>query len=206
MKKVVLMEYFDVNCYIVDYQDSCFVIDPGCCITTLKKEIGDLKVVGILLTHGHADHTDLIGEFNCPIYIHEADIELLKNPNISCHAFFGIKPKFDYKKLDIHPLRDGDVIPFFDREFKVIYTPGHTIGSVSYLYRDKLFSGDTLFYHSIGRTDLPTGNPSLMKSSVNNLIDTLDDTISVYPGHDRNTTIKEERKNNPYYSGKKRNL
>lgn len=198
MEIINLGPVFFTNCYIENGIDKCFIVDPGSNINLIKSKL-TLPVEFVLLTHGHMDHIDMIGEFDCPIYIHELDYEKLKNIDNSLYSSFGTKPKYDFSKLNIKKVKNGDLIPFNNTFIKVISTPGHTNGSVCYLYKDKLYSGDTLFKCSMGRTDFPTGNESDMKKSLVSLIDSLDDKIRVYPGHGEHTTIHDERLNNDYY-------
>lgn len=199
MKKIQLNGLIQSNCYILDKENECFIIDPGSDYESILKEIGDLKVIGILLTHGHFDHVDMIGFFNVPIYIHKNDDILLKRKELSLHTAFNLEPSYYYPNLKIVKLNDGDEIPFQDEKIKVIHTPGHTAGSACFLYRNKLFSGDTLFRNAIGRTDFPTGSELEMKASIINLLSILNENTKVYPGHDENTTVKEEKEKNPYY-------
>ena len=107
---------------------------------------------------------------------------------------FSSKP---VKKIDIE-LSDGDEIKFGSESLKVMHTPGHTTGSVTLIGGKHAFCGDTVFYESIGRTDLPTGNHQKLIESIHNQLMVLDDNIEVYPGHGRPTTIGHERQSNPY--------
>lgn len=194
MKTLHLNGIIDVNCYIIEVEDGVYVIDPGSDREVLADALKDLKVKGVLLTHGHADHIGCLDLFNCPIYLHELEKPMLFDDSINCFKMLRCKPEFNPYKLDIRTIKDQEEID----GIKIIHTPGHTRGSVSYLYKNKLFSGDTLFKLSIGRTDLPTGSIKDMKLSIKKLME-LDDNIMVYPGHDEKTTIKMERQNNPYY-------
>ncbi len=194
MEKIVLDGLISVNCYILDTSKGTYIIDPGSDKNKLIEKTKNLDIKGVLLTHGHMDHVDQIGLFNCPIYISEIELPLLLDNTLNCYSFLNAKPSFDINKLNIITVKDGDMID----DILVISTPGHTRGSVSYLYKQKLFSGDTLFNKSIGRTDLPTGNNAQMKQSILKLME-LSDLIKVYPGHDENTTIKSERQENSYY-------
>lgn len=203
MKKIVV-GLLEENCYIIDNNLDCVVIDPGGDYDKIKKEIGNLNIKYVLLTHGHLDHIDCIDKFDCPIYVHELDYEKLYDDILAGYYHMDMKRGYDPKKVNVIKIKDNDSIPFNDFEFRVIHTPGHTNGSVCYLYKDKLFSGDTLFKESIGRYDLPTGNYKDIKHSIVKLIDMLDDRIKVYPGHGDNTTIHDERKNNEFYKYYKR--
>jgi glyoxylase-like metal-dependent hydrolase (beta-lactamase superfamily II) len=112
---------------------------------------------------------------------------------------FGIKRPFKKEELSFIFVQDKFRIPFIDKFIDVIHTPGHTEGSVCYLYDNKLYSGDTLFKESIGRTDFPGGNSKKMRDSIIKLFKLVNDETKVYPGHDEQTDIKHEKKYNAYY-------
>ncbi len=176
--------------------DCCVIIDPSHDHKAIDDAIDGRKLVGILLTHAHADHVDLIGEFNAPIYMHEADAHLL-----FADEYNGYEPKkHPYKRKDLtfHFVRDGDLIPLADQHIKVIHTPGHTAGSVSFLHQGRLFSGDTLFKEDVGRHDLYSGSLSSIRKSIIKLCN-LPGHTKVYPGHDDFTIIRDEKKRNLYY-------
>ena len=185
------------NTYVLtDSSNRCVVIDPSVVDAIRYIEDNKLKLVGILLTHGHFDHIrvvdKLVEKYHVPFFINEHDEKLLKEPKLNCSDSFcrndivvKSTPKF---------IKDGDVLGLFEYPIKVIETPFHTMGSVCfYLEGEKvLFSGDSLFYGSVGRMDLPTSNPSLFSKSLAKLM-SLDDSVVVYPGHGEKTTIKNER-------------
>ena len=188
------------NCYIVFDEDSkeTMVIDPAGDIDEIIKMIGILKgnLKYIYLTHCHGDHIAGVSELKekCggKILIHRFDSEGLNNVNINLSKIIDLPPI----ELEADSrLDDNDLIHLGNLEFKVIHTPGHTKGSSS-LYCEKeecLFSGDTLFRGTWGRTDLPTGSIiDIMNSITNKLLKLPDDTI-VYPGHGKPTIIKEEK-------------
>lgn len=193
------------NCYIV--KDSatgeCAVIDPGEFTNRLDKElamIGYDKIKLILLTHSHFDHIGGVKQLadktggKAEIALSEKEIPYLNNPLFNLSKYFNsVLP--DTIKADI-ALHDGDRLTLGDSIIKVISTPGHTCGSVCFVCDDKIFSGDTLFYMSHGRTDFPTGNESEMLASLRRLAD-LPGNYTVYPGHDCATELDFERKNNP---------
>jgi glyoxylase-like metal-dependent hydrolase (beta-lactamase superfamily II) len=182
--------------YLVCRFGVCFLVDPAQKVDDIKKELADQKLAAILITHAHNDHIDLIGEFDAPIYIHKEDAHLLFEDKYN-----GYHPKsHPYKKKDINLIlvEHGTRIPFADHFIEVIHTPGHTKGSVSYLYQDKLFTGDTLFKESVGRHDLYSGNLSDLKKSILQLMK-LSAHIKIYPGHDEMTSIRYEQKTNPFY-------
>lgn len=182
--------------YLICRFGVCFLVDPASQLDDIKKEIGGNRLEMILLTHAHQDHIDLIGEFDVPIYIHKNDAHLLFEDQYN-----GYYPKthpFKKKDLNLKLINDKDKIPFADGFIDVFHTPGHTKGSVSFLYQDKLFTGDTLFAGSVGRHDLYSGNLSELKKSVLDLL-SLPGQTKIYPGHDEQTTVRQEQKNNPFY-------
>ncbi len=188
------------NCYIVEDEESkeTMVIDPG---AEPEKIIDMLDVLGvdklkyIYLTHCHGDHFGGILELKAKkggkVIIHRADAEGLYNPSISLTYYIGMD---DIELKADSRLDEGDIIHLGKLEFKVIHTPGHTKGgSCIYCEKEKLlFSGDTLFKGTWGRTDLPTASfPDIISSITNKLMALPDDTI-VYPGHGKITRIKDE--------------
>lgn len=202
MEKIVLNGDIEVNCYIIDDNNECFLIDPGCNSSAIKQIIEDKKLVlkGILLTHGHFDHIGAIGDFNVPVYIHKDDYPCLLSADTSAFSWFGKKLPFDVEKLQVKLLEHEDTIQLGKKAIKVIHTPGHTCGSVCYLLDNELYSGDTLFRCGVGRWDLTTGNILQLKKSIINLLNSLDDSVLVYPGHDDETIIGFEKQYNPYYN------
>lgn len=176
------------------------IVDPGGDAPALISAIcqNGVKVVAILLTHGHFDHIlalDEIKDFTkAPVYIHEYDNVCLGNTIFSLMSMAGRSDTFD--DADVK-LQDGDEIKIGNSTIKVIHTPGHTTGSVCYMTDAGLVSGDTLFYDSIGRTDFPGGDYNTIASSIRSLYKLNGDTV-VYPGHGGTTTIERERKFNMF--------
>ena len=180
----------------------CFVVDPGFYDENLAKALQGAGVETlryILLTHGHYDHIlgvrSLKDRFGGEVVIFESEAQFLADDSLSLmKPFCGLLPKI---RTADRLVRDGDSLPFGDGEIRVLHTPGHTSGSVCYLLGDLLFTGDTLFCESIGRTDLPTGDWRTLMRSVRRLA-ALDGDFKVLPGHMETSTLDSERKNNPY--------
>lgn len=153
----------------------------------------------ILLTHGHFDHVLGVNYFrnknNCKVLVHEDDKILLDSMK-EFAARFGLPP-VEIQTIDGY-ISENDIIQFADNEIKVIHTPGHTQGCVCYLIDDMIFTGDTLFYECVGRTDLPGGSFEQIKSSIKEKLFTLDENIKVYPGHGPSSTIGHEKNNNKF--------
>lgn len=188
------------NCYIVEDEESkeTMVIDPGGeadKIIDMLNTLGIDKLKYIYLTHCHGDHFGAILEVKAKkggkVLIHRDDAEGLYNPAISLTYYIGMD---DIELEADSRVDEGDIIHLENLEFKVIHTPGHTKGGTCLYCKEEglLFSGDTLFKGTWGRTDLPTSSfPDIIASITNKLTILPDDTI-VYPGHGRMTTIREE--------------
>ena len=198
------------NCYIVinDETKECFIIDPGASAKQLieKMKQDNLTPVAVLLTHGHFDHVaaaeDLAKEFDIRIYAHEAEESTLKYPEKNVSWMVGCEESY---RADIF-LKDEEKINLAGFEIKVLHTPGHTEGGCCYYVADEavVFTGDTLFAQSVGRTDFPGGSMSQIVHSIRekllslNEAGNLETDIMVYPGHNDPTTIETERMENPY--------
>lgn len=202
--KTQVLGMVQTNCYIVSNPKTkqAVIIDPADKANSIKEsiELDGLTVVGILLTHGHFDHilasNDLASYYQVKIYASEHEKELLADPNQNCSAGIGRSVSL----LLEDKLMDGDVLELADFSIKAIHTPGHTAGGTCYYFVNHgiIFSGDTLFLESVGRTDLPTGNGAKLVESIKSKLLILEETIVVYPGHGDATTIGYEKKNNPY--------
>lgn len=201
--EVIAVGPLETNCYVVYCQDSleCAVIDPGAEADRIFQLIArkSLKPALILNTHGHIDHIgankDIKEKFNIPLYIHSADSAMLGNVQQSeMAAFLGV---VDSPSPD-HLLNDGDKVKIGESFLRVIHTPGHSPGSVSFLGDGFLLSGDTLFFGGVGRTDLPGGSWEDMESSIKNKILTMPDEMIVLPGHGPFTTVGQEKRANPF--------
>lgn len=164
----------------------------------MKDFIGDAKLEYILLTHGHFDHIagvkgiqELTG---AKVVISSEDSPMLSSSKASLAAFCGAQQNNTVADIII---KDGDTITLGESIIKVISTPGHTKGGVCYICDDKIFTGDTLFFCSYGRTDFPGGSSAEILASLKKIA-ALKGNLKVYPGHDRLSTLDFERMNNPY--------
>lgn len=203
LKQFVLGPLEDNNFLLID-EDSKEAVLIDC--TSKCQEIDDTleeygaKLKYILLTHGHFDHVLGVNDFkkkhnDCQILIHKNDQTLLD-------TIKDFARNFTYEELEVQKIdgyvEENQVIKFGNNEIKVIHTPGHTQGGVSYLLNDKVFTGDTLFYNSVGRTDLPGGSFHQLKQSIEEKLFTLNPNTTVYPGHGSNSTIEYEKNNNKF--------
>ena len=192
------------NCYLVINEETkqTVVIDPAACPSYLMGHMKSegLQVEAILLTHGHFDHImgtdDLRREFPVPVYVHEGDRETLLDPALNLSSSYTNGYTFDGADY----IRDGQRLELAGFSFQVIHTPGHTPGGVCYYLESEgvLFSGDTLFQNSVGRTDFPNSSMSDLIRSLREKVMKLPDDVKVYPGHMGETTIGHERKYNPF--------
>ncbi len=202
IKKFVL-GIFETNGYLVwgNRPGKCLVIDPA---DEGKRLIGFMKErelvpEAILLTHGHYDHFLGIGELQkewteLPIYCHPADCPKEKEEyDPMMRRSFPTVSAFSNRK----EIQEGTKLELADFDIRVLHTPGHTPGSVVFIMEDAMFSGDTLFKGSIGRTDFAGGDDRQMKQSLKRLA-AIEEDYKVYPGHEGDTTLKIEQKKNPY--------
>jgi len=202
---------FATNCWIIaaGKGSECLIVDPG--MTDISAEVEmivaeeGLKPVAALLTHGHLDHTfsikPLADGYEIPAYIHSEDRRFIADPaGLHGAQFIDQLSGLNFEEPSkVENLKDGSVLEFLGMTIRAIHAPGHTRGSLMYLINEEiLLSGDVLFAGSIGRTDLPTGSASDMRNTLKKKVLTLDDEIRVLPGHYGETTIKYERKTNPY--------
>lgn len=169
--KKIITGALDENCYVLIKDNNCLVIDPGDNYIKIKEEIGDNKILGVLITHSHFDHIGALRNF-----LTKRSIKIFKRSNL------------EEKEYTIGPFT-----------FNCIYTPGHSKDSVTFHFEEEhcLFVGDFIFKESIGRTDLPGGNAEEMHQSIEKIL-SFDETLKLYPGHNEETTLKYEKEHNPY--------
>lgn len=192
------------NCYFIINNETkeMLIADPGDSAEMLADRIRreKLEPKAVLLTHGHFDHAmaaeELAEMFGIKIYAHEAEKDTLEDPGKNVSLMIGSR---DVYHADVY-VKDKEVLNLAGMELKVLHTPGHTAGGCCYyLEKEKaLFSGDTLFCQSVGRTDFPGGSMSGVVRSIKEKLMVLPDDVKVYPGHMDLTTIGAERAHNPY--------
>lgn len=188
------------NCYLIvdERTNKSALVDCTNASEVMSDMIGDTDLQYVLLTHGHFDHIigtrEIKQKYNASVVISNEDAPMLSSSKLSLAVFCGA----EHNNVDADIcVGDGDIIELGDLSIKVISTPGHTSGGVCYMVEDCLFTGDTLFCLSCGRTDLPTGDDVELLKSLHKLRD-LDGDYKVYPGHDSFSTLDNERKNNRY--------
>lgn len=192
------------NCYFLENDKKCVIVDPGGDFEKIVSFINahEYEPVAIFLTHGHFDHIMAVNElrdkYKISVYALKAESELLGDEGLNCALHFGYKYS---SKADVL-LKDGQWVDVIGLGVKVIATPGHTAGSCCYYIKDEklLFSGDTLFYTSIGRSDFPTGDEEILLNSLD-LLMKLPEDVRVLSGHGPETHIGFEKANNPYIRG-----
>lgn len=194
--RTLVLGLFQTNTYLLVENDEVVIIDPVSKSERIQSKILDgERVVGILLTHGHFDHIGAVDElaefYQCPVYLHYEDYELTQDPQKNYSQTKKIKLK---TKLSFYE----DHLQLGQFKFIIHHTPGHTPGSVCIEYKDRLFTGDTLFKQSVGRTDLYKGSPQDLKQSLR-LIAKMNPHLIIYPGHEEQSTLADEFKNNPYF-------
>lgn len=194
------------NCYTVANTETreALVVDPAArgdfLIEMYKNQ--NLKPVAILLTHGHFDHVGAVKDLKAAypdikIYAGVEEEDILKRPELNLSLMFGANMSLE---ADCY-VADGEEIELLGVKIKCINVPGHTKGGTCFYFADgkMVFSGDTLFYSSIGRSDFPTGNERDLLDNIEKKLLTLPEDVTVYPGHNDRTSIKREKAQNPYF-------
>lgn len=190
------------NCYLIEENGTAVLIDCGGDGSEIldfaaKKAI---KIIAVLLTHGHIDHIEgadrVVEQYQCPLYIHENDAEFPLNADLNLSSQIYRMP-MGLKAAAIS-FKDGERLKFDAFEFEVFHTPGHTPGSVCFRFQEYLFTGDTLFYRSVGNEFPPYGDFALEIESIRHRLFTLERDFICYPGHGESTSLAYEKINNPY--------
>lgn len=202
MLKIFTVGPMEANCYILYNPDKRegLIIDPGAEGSRLVKFIKQEKISinYIINTHGHPDHTGAnrkLKEYtNAPILIHQYDASMLTKSESVLPLIFPLESSSPPADTFI---KDGDLIECAGMKLKVLHTPGHTPGGISLLIDDSIFTGDTLFSGSIGRSDLPGGSEEVLLNSIKKIL-SLDENLIIYPGHGPSTTVGQELHSNPF--------
>lgn len=191
------------NCYIVGCNDTkeAVVIDPGGDVARILDFLKDqgLTLKYIVNTHGHIDHIagndQLRDATGAQLLVHQLDAPMMENPKLNLSGFMGFEVKL--KPAD-RLLTDGDTLKVGKIKLDILHTPGHTRGGICLVTDGAVFSGDTLFNGSIGRTDFPGGDFDAIINSIKTKLMSLPDDTTVYPGHMGESTVAYERKLNPF--------
>jgi glyoxylase-like metal-dependent hydrolase (beta-lactamase superfamily II) len=189
------------NCYIIYGKDKkAAVIDPAFYADSIQSVLDENELIldKILLTHAHFDHIMAVEELRkngAELYLHADDEEMLNSPKLNCMLGFMGK-SLVFKKPE-HLLKDGDTVDIGGEKIRVMHTPGHTKGSVCYITDGVIFSGDTLFCGSIGRTDLYGGDYETLINSLKKL-SVIEENLTVLSGHGERTTLQKEKNDNIY--------
>lgn len=199
---------FAVNCYLVISETgNAVMID---CPFGAERLLAEVKKSGtalkkILLTHSHCDHIESLAEVaeatGAEVYVHKFDAPKLTDNHDNLSDFFSAYLDGPVKHYDkAYAISDGDIIKQDELEFRIMHTPGHTSGGVCYIIGDVMFSGDTLFRDSIGRTDMPDGNYQVLQKSLAALAE-IEEDYCVLSGHGEETSLNREKNHNPFLSG-----
>ncbi len=199
---------FEENTYILyDETKECVIIDPGCSNKSEQDELvqfikeEELKPVKLLNTHCHVDHvlgnSFVAKKYNIGLEIHKDDLLVLNSlPQVS--HLYGLNAEESVEPTAF--LNEGDNVKFGNSSLEIIFTPGHSPGSICFVSREDKFiiGGDVLFHGSIGRTDLPGGDHETLLSNIREKLFVLGDDFAVFPGHGQETSIGFEKKHNPF--------
>ena len=193
------------SCYIISNHERAVVVDQAANANQIIQYLGmkKLKLEAIFLTHGHFDHigavNELVEKYQVPIYAHKKEKEYFEKPEVNLSPMIYerliLNPDFEYRFVS-----DEESIECLETKIKVFHVPGHTTGSLCYYFEEDemVFTGDTLFKQSIGRTDFIYGNHEQLVTGIRRKLLTLPGQTLVYPGHGECTTIEEESKHNPF--------
>lgn len=194
---------YGANCYTVFSEDTKkgIIIDPGGDVDEIIDDLNknNISIQYIVLTHGHGDHIggvkELKDKLNAPVVIHKEDSDMLQDTNLN---LTNIMSMGTIEMIPDKTVEDGDILEFGDLKGYIIHTPGHTKGGICILVENSLFSGDTIFKGSIGRSDFYGGDYGTLIRSIKDKILTLSKDTIIYPGHGQSSTVEAESRSNPY--------
>ena len=203
--EVISVGAMQVNCYILaaSSNSKAVIIDPGADYRKIKQALDKHELIPALVvnTHGHYDHIGCDDKFGVPVYVHKDDAPMLKDPRLNFSAVFATEYKV---KSEIRELEEGQILETEGIQLKVLHIPGHTRGGIALLLKKPdekiVFTGDSLFFQGIGRSDLDGGNEKLLKQAIKDKLFVLNEDTLVYPGHGPSSTIGEEKNNNPFFN------
>lgn len=195
------------NCYLIYNDTYALIVDPGEEAEKIQGVISELNVtpVAVLITHAHYDHIGALeairSHYNIPVYISPIEQDWLTDPMLNLS---GMTRHDDIPDVVCRPaefeVTNYETYTLGDMTFKVVPTPGHSPGSVSYIFEDFVITGDALFRGSVGRTDLPMGDSTALLNGIRAELFTLPETFKAYPGHGPQTTIRREKETNPFFN------
>ena len=203
--KTIESEIYSTNCYIIEKNNSVILIDF---IPEIEEHLTNKKLDKVLLTHIHFDHIAFLNSFqkrfNFELVLSDFAYKNINNPLYNLFQYISSYMNFENVDIDLKNgkvVNDGDIIEWEGNKIRVISTPGHSECSICYFLENEnsLFSGDTLFAGTYGRTDLPSGDDKKIFVSINRLFEILKDDVVVYPGHGEATTIGREKNNSTFY-------
>lgn len=200
--ETLVLGLYETNCYIVYNEDKeAFIIDPATNADKIKESLDshNLDLKFMVLTHAHGDHIGALAElmeaYPVPVYLHQNELTTLYDQRMSLSSL--MNTNIPEKSSQLVPVEDGQEITFGQETIRFIHCPGHTPGGMSIYIKPYLFTGDTLFYGSIGRTDFPGGNYPEIIASCHKLISYPSDTI-ILPGHGPRSLVSQEKMMNPF--------
>lgn len=203
--KTLTVSVLDSNCHLIYNDEEALIVDPGAEAERIKAAIEELDVrpVAILLTHTHFDHIGAVDEireeYKIPVYVSSEEEDWLQNPTMNLSRMQG---EDLIVRAAEHIFQPEEEVEIGDFSFKVVATPGHSPGSVSFIFADGEFvvTGDALFAGGVGRTVFPGSEPEKLVPNVREKLFTLPDHYTIYPGHRETSTIGKEIKTNPFFN------
>lgn len=209
--KVLSLGPVQTNCYIIwNENNDCIIFDPGEEANKIVEVVksNQLQPKAVFLTHAHFDHIGAVdairSQYNIPLYIHEEEVEWLSDPLKNGSGKYAMLPNYTANPpSEDHVIRKEQQFDIAGMKFEAVFTPGHSPGSISYIFHDDGFAivGDTLFFQSIGRTDLFGGSLEVLLKSIHEKLLVLPEDILIYPGHGQYTTPMNEMETNPFLNG-----